>query len=122
MVTKGRVGAGVFVGFLERLIYNAKRPIFLVVDGHPAHKAKMVEKFLDAHKGQLRLFFLPAYSPELNPDERVWNDLINNYIGRKVITSPEELKRDVINDLRSIQKSPDRVRAYFQNETTKYAA
>jgi transposase len=122
MVTKGRVGARVFIEFLERLIYNAKRPIFLIVDGHPSHKAKMVEKYLDEHKEKLRLFLLPAYSPELNPDERVWNDLKNNCIGRKVIMSPEELKREVVNDLRSIQKSPIRVRAYFQNETTKYAA
>jgi transposase len=122
MVTKGRVGAQVFAEFLKRLIYNANRPIFLIVDGHPSHKAKMVERFLDEQKGQLRLFFLPAYSPELNPDERVWNDLKNNFIGRKVITSPEELKRDVLSDLWSIQKSPDRVRGYFQNETTQYAA
>ena len=122
MVTKGRVGAQVFIDFLDRLIYNAKRPIFLIVDGHPSHKAKMVNRFLDEHKGKLRLFFLPPYSPELNPDERVWNDLKNNRIGRKVIMSPEELKREVVNELRSIQKSTDRVRGYFNNETTKYAA
>jgi transposase len=122
MVTKGRVGARVFIDFLRRLIYNAQRPIFLIVDGYPSHKAKLVDKFLDSHKGKLRLFFLPPYSPELNPDERVWNDLKNNCIGRKMITSPEDLKSEVVNDLRSIQKSPDRVRAYFQNETTKYAA
>ena len=122
MVTKGRVGAQVFIDFLDRLIYNAKRPIFLIVNGHPSHKAKMVNRFLDEHKGKLRLFFLPPYSPELNPDERVWNDLKNNHIGRKVIMSPEELKREVVNELRSIQKSTDRVRGYFNNETTKYAA
>lgn len=122
MVTKGRVGARVFIEFLERLIYNAKRPIFLIVDGHPSHKAKLVNRFIDTHKDDLRLFFLPPYSPELNPDERVWNDLKNNCIGRKMIMSPEELKREVVSDLRSIQKSPFRVRSYFQNETTKYAA
>jgi transposase len=122
MVTKGKVGAKVFIGFLRRLLYKAERSIFLIVDGHPAHKAKMVEKFLAKHEGKLRLFFLPPYSPELNPDERVWNDLKNNTIGRKVITGPDELKHEVLNDLRSIQKSKDRVRAYFQNETTIYAA
>jgi len=122
MVTKGKVGAGVFIEFLKRLLYKAERPIFLIVDGHAAHKAKMVKRFLAEHDEKLRLFFLPPYSPELNPDERVWNDLKNNKIGRKVITGPEELMRDVLNDLRSIQKSKDRVRGYFQNETTKYAA
>ncbi len=122
MVTPSRVGAAVFIEFLKRLIHNAERPIFLVVDGHPAHKAKMVKKFLAASEGRLRLFYLPPYSPELNPDERVWNDLKNNLVGRKVILSPEQLRDEVIGGLRSIQKSADRVRAYFQNETTKYAA
>jgi transposase len=122
MITKGRVGARVFIEFLQRLIYNANRPIFLIVDGHPAHKAKIVTKFLEEHEDELRLFFLPPYSPELNPDERVWNDLKNNSIGRKMITSPEDLQHEVISELRSIQKSTERVRGYFQNETTKYAA
>jgi len=122
MVTKGKVGAKVFVEFLKRLLYKAERRIFLIVDGHPAHKAKMVKRFLAEHEGKLRLFFLPPYSPELNPDERVWNDLKNNNIGRKVITGPEELRRDVLNDLRSIQKSKERVRSYFHCETTRYAA
>jgi transposase len=122
MVTNGRVGARVFVDFLKRLLHNTDRPIFLIVDGHPAHKAALVKQFVATTKGQLRLFLLPPYSPELNPDERVWNDLKNNSVGRKMITSPAELKRDVISHLRFIQKSPDRVRGYFHNETTKYAA
>jgi len=122
MLTPGRLGAAVFVEFLKRLIYNSERPIFLIVDGHPAHKAKMVKTFLAANDRKLRVFYLPPYSPELNPDERVWNDLKNNLVGRKVIKSPEQLKDEVISNLRSIQKSADRVRAYFQNETTKYAA
>ena len=122
MVTKGRVGAGVFIEFLKRLIYNADRSIFLIVDGHPAHKAKMVQRYVASLEGKLRLFYLPSYSPELNPDERVWNDLKNNSIGRQMINDSEDLKRKVLSHLRSIQKSPDRVRSYFQNETTAYAA
>lgn len=122
MVTPGRVGARVFVDFLRRLLHNADRPIFLIVDGHPAHKAVAVRKFVEAQDGRLRLFFLPAYSPELNPDERVWNDLKNNAVGRKRITDPGTLKKEVLGHLRFIQRMPDRVRGYFQNETTKYAA
>jgi transposase len=122
MTVKGRVGAAKFIDFLKRLIHNAERMIFLIVDGHPAHKAKMVARFVESVKDRLQLFFLPPYSPELNPDERVWNDLKNNAVGRKFINSPKELNKAVISHLRLVQKSPDRVRAYFQNETTKYAA
>lgn len=122
MVTAGRVGARVFIGFLRRLLHKADRPIFLIVDGHPAHKAVAVRKFVESVDGRLRLFFLPPYSPELNPDERVWNDLKNNSIGRKHITSPTALKADVLGHLRSVQRKPDRVRGYFRNATTAYAA
>jgi len=90
--------------------------------GHPAHKAKMVKRFAESVKDRFRLFLLPPYSPELNPDERVWNDLKNNAVGRQSITSPEQLKGAIISHLRLVQKSPDRVRSYFQSETTRYAA
>ena len=122
MTVKGRVGAVKFIEFLKRLIHNAERLIFLIVDGHPAHKAKCVARYVESVKDCLQLFFLPPYSPELNPDERVWNDLKNNAVGRKSIDSPKNLHKVVISHLRLVQKSPDRVRAYFQNETTKYAA
>lgn len=122
MTVRGRVGAKVFLEFLKRLIHNAERMIFLIVDGHPAHKAKIVAHFVASMKDRLQLFLLPPYSPELNPDERVWNDLKNNAVGRQPLNSPKQLYKAVISHLRLVQKSPHRVRSYFQNETTKYAA
>jgi transposase len=122
MTVKGRVSATVFIEFLKRLIHNADHMIFLIVDGHPSHKAKVVKKFVESIKDRLLLFLLPPYSPELNPDERVWNDLKNNSVGRKCIDSPKQLYKIVTSHLRLIQRSPNRVRSYFQNETTKYAA
>ena len=122
MTVKGRVGAVQFIDFIKRLLHNTTRMVFLIVDGHPAHKAKMVKRFAESVKDRFRLFLLPPYSPELNPDERVWNDLKNNAVGRQSITSPNQLKGAIISHLRLVQKSPDRVRAYFQSETTRYAA
>ncbi len=122
MVVKGRVGAFRFIEFIKRLLHNSDRMIFLIVDGHPAHKAKSVTQFVESVKDRFRLFFLPPYSPELNPDERVWNDVKGNAVGRRKINSPKDLHGAVISHLRLIQKSPDRVRSYFNNETTKYAA
>jgi len=122
MTIRGRVGAARFIEFIKRLIHGVDRTVFLIVDGHPAHKAKMVSRFVDSVKDRFRLFFLPPYSPELNPDERVWNDLKNNGIGKQVITTPAQLHSAVMSYLRFIQKSPARVRSYYNNETTKYAA
>ncbi len=122
MCVKGRLNAKVFVSFLRRLIYGVEHPIFLIVDGHPTHKAVLVRKFVDSTQGRIRLFFLPPYSPELNPDEHVWNDLKNNSIGKKVITDPHQMKRDVISYLRFLQKSPARIQSFFHAPTTAYAA
>jgi len=124
MVIRGRVGAARFIEFIKRLVHGSDRKIFLIVDGHPSHKARKVAAFIESKpmKKRFRLFFLPPYSPELNPDERVWNDLKNNAIGRHTITSPKQLHRAVVSHLRLIQKSPDRVKSYFNGETTKYAA
>ena len=122
MTVKGRVGAAQFIDFIKRLLHGVPRTVFLIVDGHPAHKAKMVSRFIETVKDRFQLFFLPPYSPELNPDERVWNDLKNNAIGKQAITTPQQLHKAVISHLRFIQKTPDRVRSYYNNETTKYAA
>ena len=121
MFTPGRVNAGVFIEFLKRLLVGASGPVFLIVDGHPTHKAKSVRRFVDAQGGKLEIFYLPPYSPELNPDEYVWNDLKNRCLGRKLITSREQLKREALRHLRKLQKMPDLVKSFFRSPTTKYA-
>jgi len=122
MITKGRVTASVFIDFLKRLLLNASSPIFVIADGHPTHRAKMVERFVAAQQGRLALFILPPYSPELNPDEYVWNDLKNHGIGRKVITSLTQMRQAVLSHLHQLQKLPDIVRGFFRSPTTRYAA
>jgi transposase len=122
MGVKGRVNAEVFITFLKRLMQGMRKPIFLIVDGHPTHKAVKVRRFLETVDKKLRLFFLPPYSPERNPDELVWNDWKNNGIGRKASTGPDQMKREVIRHLRSMQKSPDLVRSFFHAPSTVYAA
>lgn len=121
MVVKGSVGAKKFCEFIKRLVSSTDRMVFLIVDGHPAHKAKVVKDLLDELKSKIRMFFLPPYSPELNPDERVWNDLKNNGIGRLVLTSKEQLKKEIVSFLRMIQKCPNRVRSYFTDKYVLYA-
>ena len=122
MTSHKRISAALFIEFLRRLIANYPRKIFLVVDGLPAHKAKSVRRFLDQVKDRIRLFFLPPYSPEINPDELVWNDVKNNGVGRTLIRNVRDLNRAVNSRLRLLQKNPDKVRAFFQMETTRYAA
>lgn len=121
MVTKGRVTAGVFIEFLRRLLVNASKPVFVIVDRHPTHVAKSVARFVASQAGKLALFFLPPYSPELNPDELVWNDLKAQCTGRKVITSLTQLRQMIMSHMRQLQKLPALVRSFFHAPTTRYA-
>ncbi len=122
MLTRGRVTAAVFIEFLRRLLVNAAAPIFLIVDGHPTHRAKSVARFVAEQHGRLALFHLPPYSPELNPDELVWNDLKNHGTGRRLITSPEQLRKTIVAHMRQLQKLPALVRSFFHAPTTCYAS
>ena len=121
MLTKGRVTASVFIEFLRRLLVNTETPIFLIVDGHPTHKAKSVKRFVADQEGWLELYFLPPYSPELNPDELVWNDLKNNGLGRMAFSTREELRQLTVSHLRRIQKLPALIASFFHAPTTCYA-
>jgi len=121
MMTKGRVTSAVFIEFLKRLLINASAPVFVIADGHPTHRAKSVARFVAAQAGKLALYFLPPYSPELDPDELVWNDLKSHSTGRKLIASLTQLRQMVVSHMRQLQKLPALVRSFFHAPTTRYA-
>jgi len=121
MTIKGRMASDQFNNFLKRLMHNRKRKVFLIVDGLPTHKSKKVKAFVDTYKGKLKLIYLPPYSPELNPDELVWNNL-KNKIGRAMITGPDQLKSLVVKFLRGMQRSPLYVASLFYQKDVKYAS
>jgi len=122
MLKEGRVTGAVFVEFLRRLIIGATAPVFLIVDGAPIHKSKLVRQFVASTNGRLRLFFLPPYSPELNPDEQVWNYVKNHGVGREGLTRAAELRKKVAHRLRSLQQLPWTVKMFFLLPGTEYAA
>lgn len=78
------MNASVFIEFLKRLLVGAKRPLFLIVDRGPAHRAKKTKAFVESLGGKLTLFFLPPYSPDRNPDELVWKHLKADTVGQMV--------------------------------------
>jgi transposase len=69
MLTHGKVNRAVFVEFLQRLMHDARRPVFLILDGASYHHSRAVKAYVTSLRGKLRLFSLPPYSPELNPGE-----------------------------------------------------
>src|SRR6516225_8542213 len=97
-----------------------KRPVFLVLDGHPAHRAKIVADYVQSLKGPPELHFLPGYAPDLNPDEFVWNHLRQNGVTKKPLKQKEKLKDRVETDLAQIKRSPRLVRSFFRAESVGY--
>ena len=119
---KGGVNADVFIEFLTRLMTGSKNRIFLIVDRGPAHIAKKTKAFVASLGGRLRLFYLPPYSPERNPDELVWKHLKADTVGRASIISFADFKYKVRSSMLSLQRSPAKIRAFFQKPSLRYAA
>jgi transposase len=121
MVFKRRFTGQVFIEFMRRLVRSAGRKVYLIVDGHPVHKSDEVRQWLAQHEEQIRMILLPAYSPDLNPDEFLNHDVKQNAVGRRRATSRQEMMADVRGYLRSTQKQPEIVRSYFQAPSVQYA-
>lgn len=112
----------VLILFLKRLIRHAGRKAFLIVDEHPVHTARRVEQWVARHRRQVRLFFLPGYSPDLNPDELLNQDVKTNAVGRRRPHNRVEMVGNVRRYLWSTQRRPQKVRAYFRHPKVRYAA
>ena len=122
MVFNKRFQAEVFVEFLRRLVRQAKGKVFLIVDRHPVHRSKKVKRWLEKNVQHIRMFFLPSYSPELNPDELLNQDVKSNSVGRRRAKNQQELLSNVRRYLRSRQRQPHIVRKYFREKHVRYAA
>ena len=121
MEVEGTMKGEKFVEFLSRLIKRRRKPVFVIVDGHPAHKAKVVKEFVKANEKRLELHFLPGYSPQLNPDEQLWNHLKNHTVGKRGFYVVEQLRRMVHEHLRWMADTPRLIRAFFEERHCQYA-
>ena len=120
MLTESNVNNEVYVEFLKRLLVGAKQPVFLVVDGHSVHRSRAVKDFAASTEGRLQLFFLPPYSPQVNPDELVWNAVKNQRVGRAAIRTKQDLKRVLVSAMCALQKLPAKIKSFFQHPDTNY--
>jgi transposase len=121
-VFKRRFTAAVMIDFCARLLRSVDQKVFLIVDRHPVHRAKKFHAWLDTHAARIELFYLPGYSPQLNPDECLNQDVKSNAVGRQRARDQTQLIDNVRRHLRSTQRRPDKVKRYFQEEHVTYAA
>ncbi len=121
-VFSGALNAKVLIGFLKRLTHGQKKRIFLILDNLRVHHSKAVKKWLEANADKVAVFYLPSYSPELNPDELLNADLKQRVTKAAPARTKLALTRTAIGALRSIQKQPERVERYFEQKDVSYAA
>jgi transposase len=117
---QGTLTGPVFVDFCRRLLADTPGPVFLIVDGHPVHRSGAVKAFAVSTQGRLRLFFLPGYSPELNPDEWVWKNVKHDRVGRSGIESLADLQHKALAALHRLQKLPQVICGFFQDPNLRY--
>ena len=122
MVFKKGFAAAVFLRFLRRLVKQAIRKVFIIVDRHPVHRSKKVRQWLEKNAARIRLFFLPGYSPQLNPDEMVNQDVKTNAVGRRRAHNRSQLMGHVRRYLERRRANPNLVRRYFHESSVRYAA
>jgi len=120
---EGKMNSKRFVKFLEQLRGDAGKPIIVIVDNAKYHHSKETQRFIesqqDSERGRIIMAFLPAYSPELNPDEQVWNHA-KARLSKLPIASKEAMKEALMRILRSIQKSKSLIMSFFRMKSTKY--
>jgi transposase len=122
MTYKGSLNAAVFLVFLTKLIEKAPRKILLIADRLQAHKTPAVQAWVEAHREQIEVFYLPAYSPELNPVEYLNNDMKGTVNEAGLPADRETLQGRLLGFMKHLAGVPNHVISYFLHPWTQYAA
>jgi len=118
---EGKLNAESFVLFLKNFLKGRPGKVFLVVDGHPSHTAKVAERYLESLGGRLELHRLPTYAPDLNPDEFVWSHMKTNGVSKKPLKKNEALRARVEEDILALKANPELIRSFFRADSVAYA-
>ena len=122
MVLKKSIDAPTLIGFFRRLCRDSGRKVFVILDNLNVHKARKVRDWVKKNKDSIEVFYLPSYSPELNPDEYLNGDLKMSVAKRAPARDRDELLRTAKSRLRSLQRRPDAVKRFFLHPRVRYAA
>jgi len=121
MVYDKKMNSQTLIKFMGRLIKDSDKKIFLILDNLKVHHSNIVKDWLKKHESQIEVFHLPAYSPELNPDEYLNCDLKIGVHSGVPARTKGQLKRKAISHLRKLQKLPGRIKKYFKHPKITYA-
>ena len=121
MLYETSMNVDVLIKFLKQLIKDSDKKILLILDNLRVHHAKILTEWLQKHKDEIEIFFLPPYSPELNPDEYLNCDLKAGVHSKPPARNSKELKKKVNSHMKKLQNLPHRIKKYFQHPKIAYA-
>jgi len=110
----------IFLKFLKKLILQCDRKVFLIVDNHRAHKSKKVKDWLKINEDHIRLYYLPSYCPELNPDEFLNQD-VKSHMGKQRVHTKIQMVKNLNKHLRMRQKQPHVIQNFVKGCNFRYA-
>lgn len=111
---KEKVNGQLHTEFLQQILdRHQNRKIIIIEDRAPIHRASVVKQFIEKHKNRIAQYFLPSYSPELNPDEKTWSYLKNKKLKAHQAQTKEQLRLLVLAKMHSIQKRPNIIKSFF---------
>lgn len=122
LILESGINSESFIDFLSKLIGCRKEKIFLIVDNLPVHKTVRVKEWVWNHRNKIELFYLPPYSPELNPDEYLNQDLKANIVGKTKMKDKKDLVKSVSDFMNKTKRNPTKVKKYFHHAKVKFAA
>jgi len=120
MVYAEPMNSTLFTDYLSYLIDDVEGKIFLVADRAKYHTSHETALWLMDHKDRIELFFLPPYSPDLNPDEWVWKNVKHDNIYRVVPQHPGHLFEIASQALRALRRNPEKIRGFFADPNLAY--
>jgi len=112
----------IFISFVNRLCKDVNRKIFIILDNLAVHHSKKFMEWINKQQNNIVVFYLPSYSPELNPDERLNRDLKTHFQSGVTMKNKADFKKKAVSFLRGIQKIPFRIKNYFNSNFVNYAA
>ena len=122
MIIDESFDADKLVEFLQALIMDAEKKVFLILDNLRVHHSKIVKAWVAERKDKIELFYLPSYSPQLNPEERLNADL-KQEMGKRVPVRTKAKLREAANaHMTMLEQTPERVMSFFQDKKVRYAA
>ena len=122
MMYEGKMDANMLIKFMSRLVKSSSKKVFLILDNLRVHHSNKVKEWAKKNENKIKLFFLPAYSPELNPDEYLNCDLKGGLSNTPAPKNKKQLKSQVRGHMTMLQRRPERVKKYFNHKSISYAS